>query len=553
MTDLELLENNFAFMLLQVVRQVTDVHKLLQHKKNRHLAEKILERDDSINNLNSAIETQANALLAAASSPAKFLQDYVHAVHTAAHNLESIADFCVDIAAQTKHFQSLKKLQKYHYRSALQIILKALHLVEKAFREKDLALAVKICTSERKLDRIYSKTLKSVLKKISKGNKSHEYLTILFVFQYLQRMGDCLLNIGEEVLTLIFGEKLKYTQYQALSKNLFGEKKIAKAKIAIESVGETKSGCLVRKVRTRSAKGKKQFLIFKEGKSQKIIKEHNNLKAWHKLKPGIVPKLVGFRAGKINSSMVVSYLHGQNLHDILLTENIDQLEDVFTVLANDLNRVWKVAKLDKPYKAHFLKQLTQRLDDVFATHPEFNLPPRYINTLKLPGLYDMLEQACAVEEQLSAPFCHFIHGDFNLDNILFDAHNSRINFIDVYRSREYDYVQDISVFLVSCFRIKSYDKAVRKRIEWLINAFLKFSRGYARRQHDETFEARLALGIIRSLITSTRFEMDSDFALMMFTKAIYLLEMLTSWSGELAAFKFDNNILSYDNFTARIR
>jgi hypothetical protein len=95
-----------------------------------------------------------------------------------------------------------------------------------------------------------------------------------------------------------------------------------------------------------------------------------------------------------------------------------------------------------------------------------------------------------------------------------------------------DYVQDVSVFLVSNFRLKVFKKSVRRRIRHSISQFLAFSRAFAERHGDATFSARVALGVARSLATSTRFILDRGFATMMMQRSRYLLERLLECNAE---------------------
>jgi hypothetical protein len=102
----------------------------------------------------------------------------------------------------------------------------------------------------------------------------------------------------------------------------------------------------------------------------------------------------------------------------------------------------------------------------------------------------------------------------------------RINYIDLHRSRYMDYVQDVSVFMVSNYRLQVLDKQLRKRILGLIRDFYRIARVFARKTEDGTFELRLALGLARSFVTSTRFILDKSLARAMFLRARYLIEQV---------------------------
>ena len=166
--------------------------------------------------------------------------------------------------------------------------------------------------------------------------------------------------------------------------------------------------------------------------------------------------------------------------------------------------------------------------------------------MRVPAFATLLQQAETLDAELPSPFSVFIHGDFNLDNIIYNPKTDTIHFVDVQRSRQMDYAQDVSVFLVSSFRMPVFEPATRNRLEQVALAFLRFARDFAARQGDTTFEARLALGLVRSFTTSTRFELNRRFARTMQQRAALLLHMLlearpASWTE----FHVPDNILVY--------
>ncbi|MES9887369.1 MAG: hypothetical protein ABW140_11195, partial [Candidatus Sedimenticola sp. 6PFRAG1] len=87
-------------------------------------------------------------------------------------------------------------------------------------------------------------------------------------------------------------------------------------------------------------------------------------------------------------------------------------------------------------------------------------------------------------------------------------------------------VQDVSVFMVSNYRLQILDVPLRRRIMKLAKEFYRIARRYAEKAGDDTFELRLALGLARSFATSTRFILDKSLARSMFLRARYLIEQV---------------------------
>eukprot|EP00163_Fabomonas_tropica_P028565 TRINITY_DN5844_c0_g2_i1.p1 TRINITY_DN5844_c0_g2~~TRINITY_DN5844_c0_g2_i1.p1 ORF type:complete len:159 (-),score=7.58 TRINITY_DN5844_c0_g2_i1:33-509(-) len=143
-----------------------------------------------------------------------------------------------------------------------------------------------------------------------------------------------------------------------------------------------------------------------------------------------------------------------------------------------------------------------------------------------------MDQVDVIEEQIRAPYSVLIHGDFNVDNLIFDDLKNRIYFIDLHRASYSDYVQDMSVLMVSIYRLPIMDSDPRAEMMSLIRQLYLFTRRYANNNQDSTFDARLAIALARSFATSTRFIYDTGFARKLAFRATFLLEAITRQNPE---------------------
>jgi len=159
-------------------------------------------------------------------------------------------------------------------------------------------------------------------------------------------------------------------------------------------------------------------------------------------------------------------------------------------------------------------------------HPEFQGSRQMVCGHEIASFDDLARQAGEIETALAAPFSVYIHGDFNIDNILYDTESRQLRYVDLHRSRYMDYVQDVSVFMVSNYRLQVLDPKIRKRIASVICNFYRIAAEFAANNNDSRFELRLAFGLVRSLATSTRFILDRHLARGMFLRARYLLEQI---------------------------
>jgi phosphate uptake regulator len=542
------LEQKIQFMVLEVSKQVDDTIKVLL-KPEEDAIEKITARDDYIDNFKSVIENTCFSRLENHSHLDKKGIDFIRAANIISNNLERISDFCVDIANQTRYLSSKDFLDQYEYRPFFRQIRGALDIVVRALFNRDLSLALQICRAEFMLDKLYKHSFDKIIEQLQAGRNVHDLITSLFIFRYLERMGDSLLNIGEAVIFSVVGEKLKINQYQALRESLdtIGLE-LPLQDVDFESIWGTRSGCRISKV-TNEAASSARAVIFKEGKQKKILQERANIQLWEDIFPGLTPKVLGFQEGPDHASILLEFLKGCTFQEVLFNNDKELLENSFFLIQETAAMIWQKTLKAKPRPSAFSAQLLSRLDDVFAVHPGLNAQTIRICDLVLPSTMEIVKRLREIERELSVPFTVFIHGDYNINNILYNQKEQRIHYVDVHRSRDDDYLQDLSVFLVSNFRVPIFKSGVRDNLNDVNRQFLRFGRQFAREFGDTTFEARLAFGLVRSFITSTRFELNPVFAQSMFSRGMYLAEKIIVHQGKpWESFVVPEDILLYTHF-----
>jgi hypothetical protein len=121
-----------------------------------------------------------------------------------------------------------------------------------------------------------------------------------------------------------------------------------------------------------------------------------------------------------------------------------------------------------------------------------------------------------------------LHGDFNANNVVYDGETDRVHFIDVHRSGQGDYLQDVGVLLVSNVRNPIEDGHVAADLARLNELIHEFALEFARLIGDDHFETRLTLSQARSFITSGRVVTDFEFARSIFLQGVRLLERATA-------------------------
>ena len=544
MITLDSIEENFRFLALEVTHQAKATSTFLD-APSHSLFDKIVSRDDYIDNLKNVIENSCFSKIHSDAAITKRGIDHIRALHIIAVNLERIADFCVNIAKQMAYFNDPHFLKRFDHQAMLNEIITGLETVQNMSEKQDLSAALAVCRCEHTLDSQYKESFDRIMAMLRTGLQVENLLTTLFIFRYLERIGDSLLNIGEAMIFSIIGEKIKIEQFQALQQTLNKSGFSGSiSEIDFQSIWGTRSGCRISRVGTHLAKDPAQGSIFKEGALAKVRKEKENIESWDIIAPGIGPKIFSYHEEGDKASMLVEFLSGCTLEEMVLTSAHDDLMRVLSLFEQTLMEVWEATEMTGPAPTDYMGQLSSRLDAVRQVHKNFERPVQFLNDTRVASTRELLKTCADIEQTLPAPRTMFIHGDFNVNNIVYDHSRERIHFIDLYRSRRADVVQDISVFLVSNFRLPVMEHNLRERIASVSQSFFQFACDYAAAKEDATFQARLCLALARSFFTSTRFELAPNFAKEMFLRGHYLMEKMATHTGAWAAFSIPEHIFS---------
>lgn len=540
------IQENFQFLITHVTRQIDDCFSHLKQESKLSPA-KFEARDNYVDILKSIIEQKSYSRLSRNDGWTDKSVEMIKAINKITTNLERIGDFAVNILRQMKYFEDKGYLKQYNLDAFHEAIRAGLTLIDNALFKLEINSALRICRKEMALDELFEEAFNDLLGRFKDPREHHKNLiTALFIFRYFERTGDALLNIGEAIISATLGERLKIHQYTALEESLSTAEDISSGgELSYETIAETKSGSRIGLITDDEAEDGPSQIIFKNGDKKKILQEKELIERWEKLFPGIPPKVYGYQEHERDSSLLLQYLDGKTIQDLIVNGTVELLKEALDCLFETLKETWSRTRTDTPVNGNFIQQLKERLEDVFVIHPHFSETKMQIGTLNILSLDYLSKAAVGINSKLKAPFSIFIHGDFNSDNILYSFKEKKINFIDLHRSRHFDYVQDISVFIVSNFRLPFVDEISRDVINWVSERFLEFARSQAEKFGDETFNARLALGLVRSLITSTRFVLNKDLAKTMYHRGVYLLEQIVNYEGDYRDFTFPQNILAF--------
>jgi phosphate uptake regulator len=513
------ISDNLRFLTAELSAQVANLNAWFAEPAAT-LAQRIVDRSDYANSLRSRILDNCQ-LQFANSNTTDTDAITLRAVESIATELAQINALCLECLRQK---QSTDAEAPRNFKRSLNRVKWGIDLIETAVTGNDTQLALKIGDVESKLEKSYKKAMRHYIDELREASNTESIVSALFTAQSIDQMGDAMLNISESIMSANLGKRITTSQYYSLKASVNQLKIKNPEKLSIETVAETRSGSAISALVDPDQDDQAYVGIFKQGAKRKLKEERQGVERWHKIYPGLAPKILSHHKQGNSAALLIEHLAGLTFEQILLHEPESLLNEALAGLADTLQSVWVETRVTDTIQANFMQQLSQRLPAVYEIHPEFAHSETRIGNLEICSFDRLVAQAIDYEKNSEAPFSVYIHGDFNIDNIIYDPVEKRINFIDLHRSRYMDYVQDISVFMVSNYRLQILDTTTRRRIMQVSLDFYRFAHSYARKVGDDSFELRLALGLARSFATSTRFILDKSLARAMFLRARYLME-----------------------------
>jgi phosphate uptake regulator len=519
------IRDNLHFLIAEVDTQLDDLQRFF---KSRALsrAQRVLDRRGYSENLMLRIQ---NTCIQEISVAAEQKIPRLRAIQSVSADLDRLAELARDAINQMSYIENPRVLKSKGYVTVLETVRRGIGLIEEALTENDTQLALSIGACEHEIDTEYEKLLVNYTQALKQKSDTEDLISALLVAHTMERMGDLLLNVSESLLSSILGQAMDIDRYHTLMDSLqrLSDSGV-KREMVVEPIAETRSGSGISGIvsKKKNRKASDYLAIYKDGLRSKLKEERDGVEEWHEVYPGLAPRILSYKKRGETASLLIEHLAGMTFERILINESDELVDEALKKIGMTMNDVWIETKSKKSEPARFMRQLKKRINDVYAVHPEFESSTSNVCGHSICSFAELIDEAEKVEERLSPPFSVYIHGDFNVDNIIYDPSAKKVNYIDLHRSQYMDYVQDVSVFMISNYRLQIMSSPVRARIIRVIRDFYKISARYAKLNNDETFELRLALGLARSLVTSTRFILDKSLAADMYLHGRYLLEQI---------------------------
>ncbi len=207
--ELEDLNNKVLDMGSEVIESFNNLIKVCE-TGDLEIAKEIIENDKMINEIEVSINVDGYLIIARQCPVASDLRRIITALKIS-NDLERIADYAVNIAKyflKTKHdnsivVESIIFLGKH--------LIKMLEGIMEAFDKEDIELALLINEQDEVLDDVYKEEVKKLINigKTSTDEESEEAIRGLLVIKQIERAGDHVTNVAENIIYLVNGKRVE--------------------------------------------------------------------------------------------------------------------------------------------------------------------------------------------------------------------------------------------------------------------------------------------------------------------------------------------------------
>lgn len=177
---------------------------------DRSVAQAVIQRDRVIDALHDKVSIHMTHVLARQHAVADDLRSILAAGRIAAH-LERIGDYAKNTAKRSMRLKRpLDTVLAGQFRWMADRVCAMLGRVTEAFRERDADLANVAWTDDAELDAVYAKIFASLLALLdSDVREVEDGVQLLFIAKGLERCGDHVTDIAEEIYLKVTGQLLR--------------------------------------------------------------------------------------------------------------------------------------------------------------------------------------------------------------------------------------------------------------------------------------------------------------------------------------------------------
>ena len=184
------------------------------------LAEKVIQQDDIVNNLEMEIDHECTEILAKR-QPAAFDLRMLIAIVKSITDLERIGDEAARIAKMTIRLETTDYYHdKYHeIQHLLEMAKEMLHGSLDSFARLDIKDIAAITSQDENVDREYASIVRQLITRMMEDPRNiTRMLDVLWVARALERIGDHSCNICEHLIYMVKGEDVRHLSQEEMEK-----------------------------------------------------------------------------------------------------------------------------------------------------------------------------------------------------------------------------------------------------------------------------------------------------------------------------------------------
>ena len=175
--------------------------------RDADLADRVRWDDAEVNDLQRRVSNAIAVTLATQQPMARDLRELLALYHAAAE-LERMGDYAVNIAKLAQQLASEPEIPMFSQIPLMERLCRSqLHAAMRALVDVSEADARAVCANDDELDRLYDAVYRSAIEVMQADPSRVPQAThMLFIAHHLERLGDRVTNIGEDVVYLATGQ-----------------------------------------------------------------------------------------------------------------------------------------------------------------------------------------------------------------------------------------------------------------------------------------------------------------------------------------------------------
>ena len=204
--DLREIEESVITMATLVERAIAQAMQALM-RRDMALAEEVIARDAEVNELQRSIRSRGANLIALQAPVARDLRELI-TVQLVINELERMGDHAVGIAKQTLRIRDYETPPIAHELNELaRLVREQVRACIQAFVDVNVQQAREICQQDDEIDHQYRAIFNEALALMTRDSALAPLATsLLFIAHDLERIGDRVTNICEDVIYMVSGQ-----------------------------------------------------------------------------------------------------------------------------------------------------------------------------------------------------------------------------------------------------------------------------------------------------------------------------------------------------------